>query len=249
MVARADGQPIRWPEPTHGPGRSLPWRTAAEIIDWSIPMCSIFASPDEAKTWAAANGVGVPNRPLKEATMRRIAAGVHRYVLDQPPYLVRLGTGLIAAWMAKHYGGVVGHRLDRPIGTVTAVDHHSPVAVDLAPEPTARASESAAFLVSFYGTGHAHSLRAPLPTLTTVDRFGFVRVDIDGTSHVVNDIRMRMLAPREQATAQGFGPDYILTGTKREQTGRIGNSVCPDAAEAVVRAQHLDEPSVWRMAA
>jgi len=109
LVARCDGKPIRWPERTHAP-RYLadqlglrPWRTAAECIDWSIPGRSIFRRP----------------RPLAEATMRRIAMGLRRYVLEaKEPYIV-------PAFLAKHYGGVVGHGLDRPIGTVTSVDHHS----------------------------------------------------------------------------------------------------------------------------
>lgn len=65
LVARCDGRPIVWPEPTHGPGR-LPLHTAAECIDWTIPCPSIF----ERK------------RPLAEKTDRRIALGFKRYVLD-----------------------------------------------------------------------------------------------------------------------------------------------------------------------
>lgn len=50
------------------------------------------------------------------------------------------------------------------------------------------------------------------------------------------DIGMRMLQPRELARAQGFPDDYILTGTQREQVGRIGNSVSPYPAAAVIRS-------------
>ncbi|EAA9298187.1 DNA cytosine methyltransferase, partial [Salmonella enterica subsp. enterica] len=72
MVARCDGQPVVWPEPTHGDpkseavksGRLKPWRTAAECIDWSIPAPSIF----ERK------------KPLAENTLRRIARGIQRFV-------------------------------------------------------------------------------------------------------------------------------------------------------------------------
>jgi DNA (cytosine-5)-methyltransferase 1 len=72
MVARCDGQPIVWPEPTHGPGLT-PYRTAAEIIDFSLPCPSIF----ERK------------RPLAENTLRRIARGIQRYVLENPePFIV-----------------------------------------------------------------------------------------------------------------------------------------------------------------
>lgn len=75
VIARSDGQPIVWPEPTHGPGRAVPYRTAAECIDWSIPCPSIF----ERK------------KPLAEKTMARIARGIRRFVLDSPnPFIVPL---------------------------------------------------------------------------------------------------------------------------------------------------------------
>lgn len=78
LIARHDGKPIVWPEPTHGPGRAQPWRTAAECIDWSIPARSIF---DRKK-------------PLAEATLRRIAAGVMRYVVQNPkPFIVKFHGG------------------------------------------------------------------------------------------------------------------------------------------------------------
>jgi DNA (cytosine-5)-methyltransferase 1 len=73
LIARRDGAPIRWPEPTHGPGRAKPYVTAADCIDWSIRGNSIFDRP----------------RPLAEATMRRIAKGIHRYVLSAAePFIV-----------------------------------------------------------------------------------------------------------------------------------------------------------------
>lgn len=81
LVARRDGEPIRWPEPTHGDPRVKgfrksklqPWVTAADIIDWSIPCPSIFAR----------------KRPLAEKTMARIARGIRRYVIDNPqPFIV-----------------------------------------------------------------------------------------------------------------------------------------------------------------
>lgn len=72
LIARRDGRPIVWPEPTHGPGRPLPWRTAAECIDWSIPARSIFGR----------------KKPLADATQRRIAVGLMKYVLNnERPYL------------------------------------------------------------------------------------------------------------------------------------------------------------------
>jgi DNA (cytosine-5)-methyltransferase 1 len=83
MIARCDDQPIVWPEPTHGKpgspevlsGKRLPWRTAADIIDWSIPCPSIFER----------------DRPLAEKTLRRIAAGIMKFVVNNPaPFIVPL---------------------------------------------------------------------------------------------------------------------------------------------------------------
>ncbi len=86
MIARRDGKPIVWPEPTHGKpdspevlaGKRLPWRTAASIIDWSIPCPSIF----ERK------------KPLAEKTLRRIAHGIMKFVVNNPsPFIVPNNTG------------------------------------------------------------------------------------------------------------------------------------------------------------
>lgn len=66
LVARRDGEPIRWPEPTHGPGRAHPHVSAAECLDFSIPCPSIFTRA----------------KPLADATLRRIARGVQRHVID-----------------------------------------------------------------------------------------------------------------------------------------------------------------------
>lgn len=98
LVARRDGKPIVWPEPTHGApesegvraGRLLPWRTAAEIIDWSLPCPSIFETSAEIK---AKHGIRA-NRPLADATMARIAKGTMRYVVNAAkPFLVRVNHG------------------------------------------------------------------------------------------------------------------------------------------------------------
>ena len=249
IVARRDGQPIVWPAPTHGPGLR-PYRTAAECIDWSIPAPSIFTR----------------RRPLSDATLRRVAAGLERFVFnDASPYIVRSAGGLVApcmiqtsygerkgqaprvlnlhkplgtavaggqkhalvcAFLAKHYTGVVGHKPDRPLGTITAVDHHSLVT---------------AFLIKYYGAGGTCSVSRPLDTITTKDRFGLVM--IEGEEHQVVDIGLRMLTPRELARAQGFPDTYALETTCQgdpltiaDQVRMVGNSVCPQVAEALVRA-------------
>ena len=103
LIARCDGQPIVWPAPTHGPGRK-PYRTAAECIDWSLPCPSIFLTREEGRK------LGV-NRPLAEKTMRRIAMGLKRFVLENPkPFIVRCDHG------GDHFRG---QSIEQPLGTVT----------------------------------------------------------------------------------------------------------------------------------
>jgi DNA (cytosine-5)-methyltransferase 1 len=294
LIARRDGLALTWPEPTHGPGR-LPYRTAAECIDWDIPCPSIFDR----------------RRPLAEATLRRIAEGVRRYVLgarrpfllclshggrleplDEPARTVTAGpvggdraliaptlintrngeragqrpraldiarplptvtsTGsqgaVVAAFLAKHYGGVVGHEVTRPIGTVTETDHHSAVtaslahwlpSADLPPTPEAhdRAPMVAAFMARYHGTGGQWAaLDVPAPCVTAREGLALVTVTIDGEPYVLTDIGMRMLQPRELARCQGFPDSYQLIGSKGDQIARIGNSVVPQCAEAIARA-------------
>lgn len=96
IVARCDGKPIIWPKPTHGDpaseavktGALKPWRTAASIIDWSIPCPSIFDTSEEIM---AKHGVRAV-RPLADNTLRRVARGVWRYVINAgEPFFVSYG--------------------------------------------------------------------------------------------------------------------------------------------------------------
>jgi len=319
LVARRDGAPIVWPTASHGPGRpGGGWRAAAEIIDWSLPCPSIFER----------------RRPLAEATLRRIAAGIRRYVVeaDDPfiipvthqgdarvhgigdplrtitaanrgelalidPFLVKYHGGaggtergqpidepirtvdasnrfavvepfmlpvktwggggngprssrlpmrtvtaskrgefaLACALVTKHYGGVVGHGVDRTLGTVTSIDHHALTAAFLTkfygtavgasaadPMPTVTAGgqhggghigEVRAFLTKFYSAGgdaraQNMSLFDPLHTLTAKARFGLVT--IAGEAYQIADVGMRMLQPHELFAAQGFPDDYEI---------------------------------------
>jgi DNA (cytosine-5)-methyltransferase 1 len=93
LIARCDGEPIVWPEPTHEKGLK-PYRTAAECIDWSLACPSIFERV----------------RPLAEATQRRIAHGVKRYVIDAAkPFIVPV----------THQGDWRVHSIDDPLRTIT----------------------------------------------------------------------------------------------------------------------------------
>lgn len=98
LIARCDGKPINWPERTHAPrdhievrtGLLKPWRSAAEIIDWSLPCYSIFESKKDIKEKYGVNVV----RPLRENTLRRIARGLDKFVLKSgEPFIVPIGYG------------------------------------------------------------------------------------------------------------------------------------------------------------
>ena len=167
IICRRDGKPIVWPEPTHGDpesedvksGRLKPWRTAASIIDWSIPCPSIFDSSEEI---FQRYGVRA-RRPLADATLRRIAQGVHRYVLNaKAPFIVP------AAWggpTAKVAGTMVqtgwGERRNQ---APRALDLHKPIGTQVA--GGAKHGVVAAFL-SQANTGMVgHHALEPVSTIT-----------------------------------------------------------------------------------
>lgn len=98
LVARCDGKPIVWPERTHAPagselvksGKCKPWRAAAEIIDFSLPMYSIFATKEEIKEKYGVNAV----RPLAENTMKRAIRGVDKHTIKSGnPFIIPTGYG------------------------------------------------------------------------------------------------------------------------------------------------------------
>lgn len=115
LIARCDGRAIVWPERTHAPrdsaevrsGKLLPWRSAAEIIDWSLPCPSIFSTKDEIHERYGISAV----RPLADNTMRRIIRGVDKFTIKSgAPFIVE----------CNHSGG--GHVTDsqEPCKTITA---------------------------------------------------------------------------------------------------------------------------------
>ncbi|WP_142425932.1 DNA cytosine methyltransferase [Klebsiella aerogenes] len=108
MVMRRDGKPIVWPEATHGDpkspavlaGKLAPWRTAAECIDWSIPAPSIFGR----------------KKPLAENTLKRIARGIQRFVIDSAePFIVKCNHTTTKG----QYDCFRGQSLAEPLQTIT----------------------------------------------------------------------------------------------------------------------------------
>lgn len=117
LVARCDGRPIVWPERTHAPaehpdviaGKLLPWRSAAEIIDWNLPCPSIFASKAEIKAKYGLEAV----RPLADNTQRRVIRGVDKHTIQNAkPFIVPVGYG------ERHGQAPRVHDVDKPLPTV-----------------------------------------------------------------------------------------------------------------------------------
>lgn len=182
VVARRDKGPIVWPAPSHGnpksaevrAGKLLPWRTAAECIDWSIPSQSIF---DRKK-------------PLALATQRRIAEGLRRYVLQAAePFIVTY-------YGAKKPDDFRGQDLGRPLPTqttenrfglispvvVTNTTGHAPTPVDM-PMPTLTTGNQqmmagvvvAPILSRQFGQSIGQSVDAPHPTITQCNHDALVK--------------------------------------------------------------------------
>jgi DNA (cytosine-5)-methyltransferase 1 len=209
LIARCDGQPIVWPEPTHGRGRAHPHRTAAEIIDWSIPCPSIF----ERK------------KPLAEPTLRRIAAGIRRFVLENgDPFIVPV----------THPRDARVHNIREPVRTVTAAnrgelalvaptlvhrsngerkgqapriyDIHAPLGTVVA--QGLKHALVAAFITKHYGSPEhrmkaiGQDARAPLSTVTAKDHHALTAAFLTkfyGTAGAGQDVR----EPVPTVTASG----------------------------------------------
>ncbi|KKL11653.1 hypothetical protein LCGC14_2543610, partial [marine sediment metagenome] len=164
MIARCDGRPIIWPEPTHGePGNSRglpPYRTAAECIDFSLPCPSIF---DRKK-------------PLVENTLRRVARGIYKYVLKaKEPFIYNITHGgrleslskplrtitcahrgekaLVLPYLTTYHGvkgnETRGQRCDEPLKTADTQNRFALVS---------------AFLSHYYGCSTGSQINTPPPT-------------------------------------------------------------------------------------
>lgn len=130
LIARCDGKPIVWPKPTHSKtgADGLPkWRSAAEIIDWSLPCPSVFASKAEIMAEYGLKAV----RPLAKNTMRRIIRGVDKFT-------IRSGKPFIVQQKFQN----AAQNIEKPLTTVTAVGAHELCEPLLAPVTVTNTSNS-----------------------------------------------------------------------------------------------------------
>lgn len=250
-IFRRDVKDIVWLEQTHFKDAEPKWKPCGDYIDWSDLGKSIFGR----------------KKPLAEATQKRIANGIRKYILENPePYIVKnddaiafliqyhgeqkagesrgqllsepiktIDTsnryGLVTAFITKYYKTGIGQGCAEPLHTITTSPGHFGLV--------------SAFLIKYYGTGCGQELQEPLATITTKDRFGLVNaiLDIEREKYIIKDIFFRMLKPEELKLMQGFPKDYIINRDIewkkypiKEQVARIGNSVVPIMAEALVKA-------------
>lgn len=194
LVARCDGRPIEWPEATHGPrdseavkaGKLKPWRSAAEIIDWSVPGYSIFASKQEILDTYGVKAV----RPLAPNTMRRIIRGVDKFTIRSgQPFIVE----------CNHGGEGHTRSVEEPVNTVTRKYTGGVAAANLIQYHTEQSERvrgqgmgdpmmtvdssnryglTCANLVEYYGNGNPLDVSEPLHTVTSHDREALTSVHI-----------------------------------------------------------------------
>ena len=225
-IFRSDGKQICWPEPTHSKdgettllGTTKPWVPVSTCLDFSDLGTSIF----ERK------------KPLAEATLRRIANGVKKFVIDNPnPYILPEQQALpflIQYHSESKNGESRGQTLNEPLKTIDTSNRYALVSVfitkfyktgtgQVVTEPLHTITTSpghfglvSVFLIKYYGSGaNGQSVDDPLATITTKDRFGMVSTFLmrNHEKYAIADIYMRMLKPEELKLAQGFPKDYII---------------------------------------
>lgn len=156
LVARCDGKPIVWPERTHAPrdseevrsGKCKSWRSAAEIIDWTLPSYSIFASKEEIKARFGVNAV----RPLATNTLRRVIRGVDKFTIRSgKPFIVPTGYGERKGQAPRVMD------IEEPVGTIVARDKFGVAAPVVAP-----------FIAQQKFQNPAQDIAHPLSTVTAV---------------------------------------------------------------------------------
>lgn len=165
MIARCDGKPIVWPEPTHGPadsedvkaGLRNPYVGAYTQIDFNRPCPSIFDTSEEIKEKYGIRAV----RPLAEKTMSRIGRGLKKFVIDEKdPFVIDGKMPFLIQYHSYAGQDVRGQNLRAPLMTLDGSNRYGLVC---------------AFVSKFYKSGIGQDIREPLHTVTTSPgHFGLV---------------------------------------------------------------------------
>ena len=198
LCGRCDGKPVVWPKKTHAPrnspevknGKCMPWRSAAEIIDWSLPGYSIFESKEQIKIKYGVTAV----RPLADNTMKRVICGVDKHTIrSYNPFLVECnhsGSGHIRdlheplnTVTGKHTGGVaqpimvpwtvtnttnsIGAPVSKPVHTVTSAGNQILASANLIQYHTETTD-----------TARTSDLNQPINTVDASNRYGLATAQL-----------------------------------------------------------------------
>lgn len=223
LIARCDGRPIVWPERTNAPadseevrsGKCKPWRAAAEIIDWSLPMYSIFDSKAEIKRKYGVNAV----RPLADNTLRRIICGTDKYTIknEKPFFLVPTGYGERDGQAPRT------HDPDKPLSTVVSTVKQNLAAPIVAPfihqGKFQNAPQSAEKPLTTITSVGAHELAAANLVSYHADENGKARVNgLDGLLPTVDASNRFALATAHLTEYYGNGNPIPLDEPMRTVT-------------------------------
>ncbi len=209
MVARCDGKPIVWPKPTHSKtgADGLPkWRSAAEIIDWSLPCLSIFDTKEEIKERYGLKAV----RPLAKNTMRRIIRGVDKFT-------IRSGKPFIVQQKFQN----AAQNIEKPLTTVTAVGAHELCKPLLAPVTVTNTSNSVGGTVG-----------APVHTVTTAGNQmlvtpSLVSIGQTGGGDRIRDLREPVPTTVSKQEACLVSPSLIQYHTEQTESVRASGLGTP----------------------
>lgn len=210
MVARCDGKPIVWPKPTHSKtgADGLPkWRSAAEIIDWSLPCPSVFASKAEIMDRYGLKAV----RPLAKNTMRRVIRGVDKFTIRSgKPFFVIQQKFQNAA-----------QNIEKPLTTVTAVGAHELCKPLLAPVTVTNTSNSVGGTVG-----------APVHTVTTAGNQmlvtpSLVSIGQTGGGDRIRDLREPVPTTVSKQEACLVSPSLIQYHTEQTESVRASGLGTP----------------------
>jgi DNA (cytosine-5)-methyltransferase 1 len=213
MIARCDGQPIVWPEATHGPTLARPYATAADIIDWSLPCPSIFDR----------------KRPLKDTTLRRIATGLKRFVLNaERPFIVPL----------THHGSAIRiYDLDNPLPTVTGANRGEMALAIPSIIPVTNSN---------WSKDTAYNAAEPLRTITTAKGGEFAMVAAflaqhNGGPRNTNIAGHPANAPLSTITGRGTQQQIVTSNLVKLQNNQDAKSVEAPLDTILAGGQHFAE--------
>lgn len=215
MVARCDGRPIVWPEPTHSRSGAdgLPkWRSAAEIIDWSLPCPSAFASKAEIMQEYGLKAV----RPLAKNTMRRVIRGVDKFTIRSgKPFIVPTGYGERKGQAPRV------HDIDAPVPTVVGTGKENLCRPLLAPVTVTNTSNSVGGTVG-----------APVHTVTTAGNQmlvtpSLVSIGQTGGGDRIRDLREPVPTTVSKQEACLVSPSLIQYHTEQTESVRASGLGTP----------------------